>query len=429
METLSQRVEKIIHGEATAGSCRSSLEFMLSALSPVYGAVMRLRARLYRSGLLKSRRLPCFVISVGNITVGGTGKTPMTIYVVEKLKEMGLAPAVVSRGYRGGMEKEGGVVSDGENILAGPSMAGDEPWLLAKTLKVPVVVGSDRYKAGMTAVERFAPDVIVLDDAFQHLKLERDLDIVLLDGRRPFGNGSLLPAGPLREPAEALGRGDLFVLTRTDRASGEALSAARECLGGISGDTPVFRTVHAPYLARFIDCPGEKGGEGKAEGDGAGQTAGDDAGQTVGDGAGQTAGDGASKPGDEGAGKSSSGFGGLSGLNGKRGFAFSGIADNSGFFSTVAESGCTICGTRAFTDHHRYSGKEIGELFSAACKAGADCLLTTEKDFVRFAHLLDRSLPHMPLAVIGIRISFGEDFGPFENALDSALTEALKGRR
>ena len=129
-----------------------------------------------------------------------------------------MATVVVSRGYKGGAEEDGGIVSDGRKILLTSAAAGDEPYLLASRLlsvAVPVVVGRKRYDGGMLAVKHFKPDVIILDDAFQHLQLSRDIDLVLLDGRRPFGNRYLLPRGTLREPVSALSRGDIFILTRT----------------------------------------------------------------------------------------------------------------------------------------------------------------------------------------------------------------------
>ncbi len=192
-----------------------SVETGLRWVSYAYGFLMRARARLYQDGILAARRLPCRVVSIGNITAGGTGKTPMTIRVAKMIRDQGYRVAVISRGYRGRLEKRGGIVSDGSTILVGPRDAGDEPYLMASLLEgIPVVVGSRRYEAGLLTVAHFRPHVIVLDDAFQHLRLQRDLNILLLDSRAPFGNGHVLPRGRLREPLRALGRAHVFVLTR-----------------------------------------------------------------------------------------------------------------------------------------------------------------------------------------------------------------------
>ncbi|WP_054690049.1 tetraacyldisaccharide 4'-kinase [Desulfosarcina cetonica] len=190
-----------------------SLETLLSVLSTIYGGITALRASGYAKGWLKSRRLPCKVVSIGNLVAGGTGKTPMTIYVAQLLHEMGWRVVVLSRGYRGRMETMGGVVSDGHRLLATVEDAGDEPYLMARCLKgVPVLVGRQRYQAGLLAIRAFGAEVIVLDDAFQHLKLKRDLNLVLLDHHQPFGNGHLLPRGLLREPLSSLRRAHAWFL-------------------------------------------------------------------------------------------------------------------------------------------------------------------------------------------------------------------------
>ena len=155
------------------------------------------------------------MISVGNITVGGTGKTPATAFIARLLIGRGLKVAVLSRGYGGSMEGETAIVADGRTILLDAGQCGDEPYLLAATVPgLMVVMGADRYSAGMLAMERLSPDIFLLDDGFQHLRLRRDLDILLVDWARPFGNGRTLPAGLLREPLSAVQRADLVVYTR-----------------------------------------------------------------------------------------------------------------------------------------------------------------------------------------------------------------------
>ncbi|MEK6539527.1 MAG: tetraacyldisaccharide 4'-kinase, partial [Deltaproteobacteria bacterium] len=179
-EQISSIYSQWIEGE------RRGLYFLLPFLyifSILYGIGVRLRLFFYRIGAFKIRRLNCKVISIGNITVGGSGKTPMTIHLAEWLRDRDKKVAILSRGYKGRI-KDSGIVSDGEKILLGPEDAGDEPYLMAARLKnIPVIVGRDRHRAGMYAIEKFRPDVIILDDGFQHIGLVRDLDIVLIDGK------------------------------------------------------------------------------------------------------------------------------------------------------------------------------------------------------------------------------------------------------
>ncbi len=301
---------------------------LLIPLSLPYSLVQRLRAGLYRTGLLKTRRLPRPVISVGNITVGGTGKTPVTALIARLLLERRAKVAVLSRGYGGRMEGQVAVVSDGRKILLTAEECGDEPYLLASTVPgLMVVMGSDRYKAGILAMERLSPDIFLLDDGFQHLRLHRDLDILLLDCATPFGNGWTLPAGMLREPVNAAQRADLVIHTRCPVGTiaapvvdGKPFSGARHLLGGarpLSGGNPVaFDTLRDRTI-----------------------------------------------------------------------LAFAGIAEPSAFFDALAGCGLKVVTTLAFPDHVRYDDTRISELAAAMRACGADYAITTEKDGVKLGHL------------------------------------------
>jgi len=200
------------------------LHVFFSLLSLPYGGAVRARNRLFDSGFLEQQRIGCPVISVGNLTVGGTGKTPMVILLAGMLKDRGLRPAVLSRGYGGKNRADVLVVSDGMRVLAGPDEAGDEPVLIARRLgDVPVLAGPKRVITGRHALEHFSVDAILLDDGFQHRYLHRDLDIVLLDSRQPLGNGFLLPRGPLREPPSALARAGVIAFTRSKGGDAEPI--------------------------------------------------------------------------------------------------------------------------------------------------------------------------------------------------------------
>ena len=228
-----------------------ALNLLLTLLSKAYGAGVRLRRDGYALGFLKSRKLPCTVISIGNLTTGGTGKTPMAIYVAERVRRLGYRVAVISRGYKGASEKSGGIVSDGNTILMDPNTAGDEPFLLAASLKgIPVLVGHDRYQSGMHAINRFQTEVVILDDAFQHLALFRDLNLLLLDSSIPFGNGHLLPRGTLREPASTLRFSDALIMTRSPQPFCSHLEPW-------AMNRPVFCAIHEPYFSSRFSA-GEK---------------------------------------------------------------------------------------------------------------------------------------------------------------------------
>jgi len=213
LDRLKNRIEAVIFGKDND----SNLAKFLAKVSKIYALAMAMRLRLYKGNLFETHRLPCKVISIGNITLGGTGKTPMTLYVAELIKKMGLNPAIICRGYKGEYEHSVEMVTDGVKNFMGPDQAGDEPYLMATKLSgVPVFVGKNRYVSGMKAWESFHPDVIILDDAFQHIQLFRDLNLLLLDAAKPFGNGHIFPRGILRESLEQVDRADALVITRAE---------------------------------------------------------------------------------------------------------------------------------------------------------------------------------------------------------------------
>jgi len=294
----------------------------------VYTLLQRLRAALYRAGLLNARCLPRPVISVGNITVGGTGKTPVSAYIARLLLAQGLRVAVLSRGYGGSLEGQLRVVSDGSKTLLSAAECGDEPFLLAQTIPgLMVVIGSDRYAAGLLAMERLNPDVFLLDDGFQHLRLQRDLNILLLDYARPFGNGWTLPAGLLREPKSAAGRADLVIQTRCPVAPH---------IAEVVADKPHCSARH--QLRDLIPLTG---------------------GEPI--------------PFDV--------------LVGKKTLAFAGIAEPEPFFDELRRRGLDLVATKTFPDHAQYDDARLLEVTELFCASGADVALTTEKDGVKLNRL------------------------------------------
>jgi tetraacyldisaccharide 4'-kinase len=363
--SIKKKIERVITGDNKNGY--GWFASFLSMVSKVYGGAVKLRRIFYKKAVLKPKRLPCPIISIGNITVGGTGKTPMTIYVAQVVKQLGYKVAIISRGYKGKAEKVGGIVSDGRVLLMTPEIAGDEPYMMANRLKdVPVIVGKNRFKAGWLAIRKFDPDVIVLDDGFQHLKLQRDLDLVLLDYRKPFGNGHLLPRGVMREPASALLCANAIILTRSDTVNDNETSSSPKKLRPYERKKPVYRTFHHPFVYKIIN--GEKKIFEKNMQAALRQNSDCIKGRTV--------------------------------------FAFSGLADNHNFRQTVKSLKCNVSGYMEFPDHHSYSDRDLKDISAAAKRSMSECLITTEKDYVRIAHKIDWP---GDLFVIGIEIDFGAD--------------------
>jgi tetraacyldisaccharide 4'-kinase len=296
---------------------------LLRVAGCLYGLIGRLRRKLYRTGVLSVYRAPVPVISVGNLTVGGTGKTPMVDYLVKWLLGRGQRVAVVSRGYGGQGAGRVGVVCAGEGPLLPPEVCGDEPYLLAQRNPRALVLIAPRRAEGIRlAVERFAAQIILFDDGFQHLAVARDLDIVLLDARRPFGNGYLLPAGILREPASALQQAGVVVLTRSNGS--ERLS--------LTGACSLARSRHR-LSDEAVSLTGER------------------------------------LP--------------LKSLVAQRAVAFAGIADPDNYFAALAAAGLQLVRTLPLNDHVAYGRDTLALLTDAA--RDADFLVTTEKDGVKLS--------------------------------------------
>lgn len=337
-----KRLDLLFQEEGGRQKWLDLLLFPLVCVSWIYGVVIRVRQMLYRRGLFKTRQLPCKVISVGNITLGGTGKTPLVIALAGELLKRGITVGILSRGYKGARERHGGVVSDGTRIHLTPAEAGDEPAMLARLLSgVPVLVGKKRYTMGIYAHERFGMDCLILDDGFQHLGIKRDVDIVLIDGRRGFGNGRLFPRGPLREPLRCLGRASMLVLTKAGP------SPALE--GILRHHAPAAPLYHSRYKPAFL----------------------------------REAASGKRVP--------------LHAVCGKRVFAFAGIADPAYFVYLLKELGADVVKEIHFPDHYNYERADISMLREQ--EKTVDLSITTEKDFVKLQRL---PLEDMPLYILGI---------------------------
>ena len=311
------------------------------------------------------KRLPCRVISIGNLTVGGTGKTPAAIAIAEEAKKRGMRPIILTRGYKG---KATGpcFVTRGKGPLLSVKDAGDEPVLMAERLDgVPIVKGGSRFEAGMFAIQdlpigdsEFDTYVFILDDGFQHRGLYRDKDIVLIDADDPFGNGMLLPLGRLREPVKALARADIVVLTRARGKTGQGelygIDILKEKINSYQEKSRVFLSDHTP-----VSCILPSGRE---------------------------------HP--------------VVWLAGKKVFMFCALGSPDAFRRTLLESGADIRGFRAYKDHYQYTHDDIFRIKTESEKCGAEWIVTTEKDIIKARNL---DLPDN-IAVVKVVFAVDDDF-------------------
>ncbi|MFB0521960.1 MAG: tetraacyldisaccharide 4'-kinase [Desulfatiglandales bacterium] len=350
---------------------RKAITFFLRIISFLYGLAIQLRLIAYRFGLLGTKSLPAFVVSIGNITTGGTGKTPFVALLAEWAGENGFKAAILSRGYKGKGSHDALVVSDGKTVLASVDDAGDEPFLLARKLSsIPVLISKNRHRIGSLALRRFGAELLLLDDGYQHLSLKRDLNILLLDAKRQFGNGSLLPLGPLREPYKQIERADIIVITK---CTGEhPPDGLVDFLKKNFPRKPIFRSGHFPDQIIFPLV-------GKAHPPGI--------------------------------------------LSGKNVVAFAGLAYPDDFLEMVRGLGAHIIQFYSFSDHHSFSKDEIKELVSWKRRSDVDFLLTTEKDWVRID---GKTGDDLDIAFLTIRARFISDSDTFFDILRERILRSHK---
>lgn len=379
-ERFEQFVTDIIYDRARPSRAAHAFAAFLRALSVAFGVVVKLRFFLYRNRILRDTPLGCKVVVVGNLTVGGTGKTPVVEKMARVMAARGRKVAILSRGYKSKKEPmfrrvlrwlnltsraKPRVVSDGKNVLLGAEIAGDEPYMLARNLVscgVCVVVDRDRVYAGEYAIRHFGVDIIILDDGMQYLPLRGSINLLLVDKTNPFGNGNLLPRGILREPVEHLSRGSYIFLTKSD---GNPAPALIEKIRSHNPVAEIIECTHQPkrLCAVFGDLPDIE----------------------------------------------------LSEMKGRRVATFSGIATPDKFEEFVRRYGARIAYNRRFFDHHRFTEKDLDEVFAGARRAGAEFVITTEKDMVRLSRDLK---PPMPIYFLRLEIEILSSHASFESAVD-----------
>lgn len=354
---------------------------ILAPLGVLYSAVMRARLVLYRKGALRTHQVSSPTISVGNITTGGTGKTPLVAWVARTAAKEGRRVCILTRGYGRSDESKRVLVSDGERILAEAREGGDEPRQLAEALQgfAAVISDADRVGAARWAEENLKSNLFILDDGFQHLKIARDLDIVALDATNPWGGGRVLPAGRLREPPKGLARADLIILTRAEQSL--EIDSLRKQAERLSAGRPV---IQARTLTRAV-LPLDK------------EMLKDELTDLL------------SSHSSPGAQPSSS----------AAVAAFCALGNSSAFFAHLRREGYDLNYTRAFPDHHFYRQTDVDALVLEAKRVGALALLTTAKDAVKLRPLRF----DLPCYVLEIELEFDD-----EETLAGLIREAISAR-
>lgn len=342
----------------------------LSPLSGLYGVAMKARRALYRNGLFRVHKVPVPVISVGNLTTGGTGKTPLVEWIVRALAAQHERICILTRGYGRQHSANRVMVSNRSEILSDARQAGDEPLLLAEKLKgtAAVICDADRVSAARWAIKNLGTQLFILDDGFQHMRMARDLNIVVIDATNPWSNRRLLPAGRLRESPTQLERADCIVITRADDvAQAEAL---KNEINQLSKGRPVFcsrmKISAMRTLTRGVD-------------------------------------------------ELSAGW------ESKPVAAFCGIGNPESFFAQLQREGFELCHTRTFPDHHYYIQSEINALIKESTAHGAHALLTTEKDAVKLRALQ----VEMPCYIVDVAIEI-DAAAEFLRLIETAIEKSAQ---
>jgi tetraacyldisaccharide 4'-kinase len=342
--------------EERQGADAQLVRAFASACSKLFQFLIKARRFLYNVRILRDSTLGVQVIAIGNLTVGGTGKTPVVEKFARVLKDQGRNIAILSRGYRSRPRPfhewllnklllrddttPPRVVSDGKSLLLDSEMAGDEPYMLASNLKdVVVLVDKDRVKSGRYAIEKFGCDTLLLDDGFQYWKLQgRRLDIVLVDRQQPFGNERLLPRGTLREPPSHLARANTIFITKSDGNTDEL----RRRIEKFNPTAGIIECIHHPLYLEDV-FTGQRSG--------------------------------------------------LELLKNRRVASFSGIAQPESFEQSLVQQGAELVYTKRFADHHRFTQQEVINAINRSKKRQAQLIITTQKDAVRFPKIDRRDLP------------------------------------
>ena len=372
----------LVHDKEVRGLWRRLIMTVFYVFSLIYGQLVNLKLSMYHIGWFKKERLTCFVISLGNVTVGGTGKTPTAQHLAREIRDMGYRVAILNRGYRAKWRGAVGIVSDGHALKMDAETAGDEAFMLAKHLpNVPVLIGPERAVTGRYAIEHFGAQVAILDDGYQHWQLERDMDILLVDAVNVFGNGYLLPRGTLREPLSHIDRADVCLMTKVDQAAPGAIEYIWETFRSYNQDGLILESIHQPrQFVRLADWYEDIAAGGVP----------------------------------------------VTELKGKKVLAVSAIGNPASFEQTLADLGIEIVESMRYPDHHDYGEKDMAEVLYRAETLGVEAIIITEKDAVKVPGDVVRAKWRIPMYVISVEVTFQKGQEAFFSTLKDALAEKLR---
>ena len=372
----------LVHDKEVRGLWRRLIMTVFYVFSLIYGQLVNLKLSMYHIGWFKKERLTCFVISLGNVTVGGTGKTPTAQHLAREIRDMGYRVAILNRGYRAKWRGAVGIVSDGHALKMDAETAGDEAFMLAKHLpNVPVLIGPERAVTGRYAIEHFGAQVAILDDGYQHWQLERDMDILLVDAVNVFGNGYLLPRGTLREPLSHIDRADVCLMTKVDQAAPGAIEYIWETFRSYNQDGLILESIHQPrQFVRLADWYEDIAAGGVP----------------------------------------------VTELKGKKVLAVSAIGNPASFEQTLADLGIEIVESMRYPDHHDYGEKDMAEVLYRAETLGVEAIIITEKDAVKVPGDVVRAKWRIPMYVISVEVTFQKGQEAFFSTLKEALAEKLR---
>lgn len=369
----------LVHSKEVDGFFPNIIMGILHVFSLIYGLLVNIKLAGYRYGVFQKQKLDCFVISLGNVTVGGTGKTPTAQRLARDIRDMGYRVVILNRGYRAKWHGEVGIVSDGKRLHMDAAEAGDEAYMLAKHLpEVPVLIGAERAKTGRYAMEHFGAEVAILDDGYQHWQLERDLDILLVDAVNVFGNGYILPRGTLREPISHISRADICLMTKVDQAAAGSCDYIRKTVHRYNPDARIVESIHQPRcfipLTEWYVNIASQGID-------------------------------------------------IAKMRGKRIMAVSAIGNPASFEQTLSDLGAVIIESLRYPDHHDYAMSEMTDIFQQAENAGAEAIVITEKDAVKIPADVAREKWSIPIYVICVEVNFQKGSEGLAEVLKKRLAE------
>ena len=384
MENVQTYFLRLIHDEEVRGIFTPLIIFVLYIASLIYKSLVDLRLLGYELGFSGKERLNCFVISLGNITVGGTGKTPTAQRLAKEIRDMGYRVVILNRGYRAKFRGEVGIVSDGKTLNMDAAEAGDEAYMLAKHLpNVPVLIGARRAVTGQYAIEKFGAEVVILDDGFQHWQVIRDFDILLIDAVSVFGNGYLLPRGILRESMSHISRADVCLMTKVDQAHEGSCDLIRETVARYNSSAQIVESIHQPRcLIPLANWSVDLAGEGIS----------------------------------------------VEKISGRKVMAVSAIGNPASFERTLKDLGAEIISSLRYPDHHDYTIMEMEDILRRADSFAAEMIIVTEKDAVKIPEEVAKENWRIPIFVICVEVKFRAGAEEFQAELRRRLAEKIRGK-